>query len=143
DKAWTEQEAKLPPYPKPENLVAFVPPSGSSTNSYFVDGPSIDIGADGVVRYTLLVRSPSGVENVSYEGMRCKTAERKPYAYGHKDGTWSQARAPQWRGIRPRDVNNQYSWLYLDVFCPQGIPVRNRDSAVRAMKSTKRSDTSG
>ena len=116
EKPWAEAEFKLPPYPKPANLIQFDPALRSS-NRFFIDPGSISAGSDGVVRYTLVVKGAGGAENVSYEGMRCKTLEVKPYAYGQRDGTWSNARASDWRRFDTRNPN-LHRVLYWDYFCP-------------------------
>lgn len=67
-----------------------------SDTKFFVDAQSLSYGTDGVLRFTLEVVSPSGAKNVSYEGMRCATGERRFYAFGRADGTWSKARGNQW-----------------------------------------------
>ena len=90
-KAFVETDVKLPPLPKPENLLAFEH-SSANTNRFFIDADSIVIGTDGIVRYTMVVKSPSGAENVSYEGIRCETTEQKFYAFGRRDGTQGRAR---------------------------------------------------
>src|SRR5450631_3218972 len=86
-----ELEVKLPAMPKAENLLPFEAGAASS-NRFFIDAQSILVGDDGIVRYTLVIRSASGAENVSYEGMRCETVEQKYYAFGRRDGSWSSAR---------------------------------------------------
>ena len=137
DKSWVEQESKLPAYPKPADLVAFYV-SGATSNRFFVDAATLSVDADGVVRYALVIRSASGAENVSFEGLRCKTAERKVYAFGRKDGTWSAARAPEWSPIRYKDVNNHYGMLYAEYFCAADQTVKNRETAIRLLKYPRR-----
>src|SRR5690348_12438531 len=81
EKPWVEIQAQLPPYPKPENLLQF-DAGPASTNLHYVDAPSLTVGEDGVIRFSLVIKSPSGAMNVSYEGIRCQTAEKRTYAYG-------------------------------------------------------------
>ena len=128
-KPWTELEVRLPPFPKRENLLPFEP-SAASRNRFFVDADSISVGTDGVVRYTLEIRSPSGAENVSYEGIRCATREQRYYAFGGRDGTWVGARASEWRRIEYKDINRQHAVLYADYFCPDGSPIASPQDAV-------------
>ncbi len=132
-KDFVEREVKLPPLPKDGNLLAFEP-SAANANRFFIDADSISIGDDGVVRYTLVVRSPSGAENISYEGIRCETTEQKSYAFGRRDGTWSSVRAPVWRRIQYKDVNRQYGVLYASYFCPDGGPVASVKEATNRFK---------
>ena len=128
-----ELEVTLPPLPKAANLLAF---EGSATNNnrFFIDADSIFVGADGIVRYTLVIKSPSGAENVSHEGMRCDTRDQKYYAFGRNNGTWSPARAGEWRRIVYKDVNRHHGELYADYFCPNGRPISSAAEAIRRFK---------
>jgi hypothetical protein len=145
-KPLVELEVKLPPMPIAANLLQFEP-SAASSNRFFVDAESILIGADGIVRYTLVVRSPSGVDNVSREGMRCDTRERKVYAFGRSDGTWVNPRASDWQPIEYKQFNRQYIVLYANYFCPDGSPIISAAMAIRRFKygvpygATPRSDS--
>lgn len=116
-KLWRELEVKLPPHPRSANIIAF-DVSAASSNRFYIDPESISVGGDGVVRYTVVVRSPGGAENISYEGIRCETREQKYYAFGRRDGTWANARSGEWRYIEYKDINRQHGVLYLDYFCP-------------------------
>lgn len=127
-KQWAEIEVQFPAPPSPQGLIPFYV-SGLSDNGFFVDPASISVGSDGVVRYTLVVVSPSGVRNVSFEGMRCETAERRLYAFGRADGTWSKSRNNQWERVRDIGNNRQHAALFKDYFCPDGMIVRNADEA--------------
>lgn len=133
EKAWVELEAQLPAYPKQENWLPFFV-SAASDNQFFVDAASLNVGDDGVVRYTLVVKSGAGAVNVSFEGMRCNTRERKLYAFGRADGTWAKARSSKWEPIRYQDRNRQHHMLYDDFFCPRGIVVASPEVAVAALK---------
>ena len=128
-----EAEVKLPLMPKPENLLEFEA-SAANTNRFFIDANSISIDSDGTVRYTLVVKSPSGAENISYEGIRCETIEQKFFAFGRRDGTWSPVRAPVWRPIVYKDINRQYGVLYSNFFCPDGAPIGSIKQAIYRFK---------
>lgn len=132
-KEYVEREVKLPPFPKDGSLLPFEA-SAANTNRFFIDADSISIGDDGTVRYTMVVRSPSGAENISYEGIRCETTEQKFYAFGRRDGTWSNVRAPAWRKIQYKDVNRQYGVLYANYFCPDGSPIASVKDAINRFK---------
>jgi len=132
-KEFIEREVKLPPFPKDGSLLQF-DPSAANSNRFFVDADSISIDDDGTVRYTLVIKTPSGGENVSYEAMRCETTELKAFAFGRRDGTWSNARAPAWRKIRYQDVNRQHGVLYAHYFCPDGAPIASVKDAINRFK---------
>ncbi len=133
EKPWVEVEAQLPPAPKQENLLPFYV-SASTDNRFFVDSASVTLGEDGVVRYTLVIKSASGANNVSYEGMRCSSGEFKRYAFGRNDGSWGKARNARWTDIRYKDVNRQHHMLYDDFFCPNGSAVTSREKAIHTLK---------
>lgn len=133
-KRWQEVETALPAAPGANALIpVFV--SAATDNRFFVDPDSVSVGGDGVVRYTLVVVSPSGARNVSHEGIRCESAERRLYAFGRSDGSWSKARSNQWVRIQGADLNRQHAALYSEFFCPNGAIVRDTTEARAALRS--------
>lgn len=118
-KAWVEAELRLPAAPKNENLVSFYA-SEVASNRFFLDPSAISVGDDGVVRFTLVIESPEGVRNISYEGMRCETRERRFYARGRADGSWSPSRNKAWQRVMEESTNRHYAALFHDYFCPGG-----------------------
>lgn len=132
-RSWQESEVQYPAPPSSAALLAFSP-GAATDNRFFVDGASLSVGSDGVVRYTLLVLSPEGGRNVSYEGMRCETKERRIYATGRADGSWSISRVKQWARVRDAVGNRHYAALFLEYFCPMGVIVRSADEARDALK---------
>ncbi|SFF06729.1 CNP1-like family protein [Nitrosomonas sp. Nm166] len=134
DKPWVEQMAQLPAYPDEKNLMAF--DAGQVTsNRYFVDTTSIKIGEDDVIRFTLVVKSSADALNVSYEGIRCATRERKLYALGRDDKTWSQPRVSEWQKL---DFVRQFyaqRELSKNIFCPHQQIISNKEEAVQALKA--------
>ena len=129
---WKEGEVKLPPYPKTEGLIEFFV-SGASSFRFFIDPASLSPGRDGVVRYTLVARSPSGVANVSHEGIRCSTNSYKVYALGN-EGRWS-ARESDWRAIEPRSVQRWHLELRSRYFCPGNAPIYTAAEGVAFLRS--------
>jgi hypothetical protein len=135
EKPWVELQSQLPPYPSEENLLKF-DAGPASTNLHYVDAPSIVVGDDGVVRYTLVIKSPQGAMNVSYEGIRCQTAEKRTYAYGRNDKTWMRARTSRWMDLENIKQNYAQRALYRYFFCPLGInTVKDAEEAIQALKA--------
>lgn len=132
-KPWTEIATQLPPPPDPASLVRFSV-SGGTQYTFAIDAKSLDIGSDGVFRYTLVATSPQGARNVSYEGIRCDTAQKKIYAIGRDDGTWVRARNAQWSPIENLDVNRQHAALQREYFCPDGYAARKPGDVIARMK---------
>lgn len=119
-KPWQEIQANIPAYPKDANLISFEV-SSASAHKYYVDYPSVTVGEDGVVRYTAVVRTAGGAVNVTYEGMRCTTGERKIYSFGHADGTWSRNKYARWELIRAREATSYHRELFFSYFCAGGM----------------------
>lgn len=117
-KAWEELEVEPPPPPRTENLVAF-DPGGPTPHRFYIDAPSVSVGADGVVRYTMVIKTAGGAVNTTFEGMRCKTQEQKVYAVGNRDGKWVAARDPRWKRIESKDLNRHHGALYAEFMCPE------------------------
>lgn len=132
-KTWQEIALEMPPPPQAGNLLPFYV-SASTENRFFVDGSTLTVGADGVVRFVLVVQAAGGARNVSYEGMRCETRERRVYASGRPDGAWSRSRNEAWQRIRDVPSNRYHATLYFDYFCPGGNIVRDADEARDALR---------
>ena len=128
---WKESDVKLPAFPRDEGLVQFHV-SGATSFKFFIDPASVLPGPDGVVRYTLVARSPRGVSNVSYEGIRCATSSWKMYALGN-DGRWS-ARESEWRDIEPRSVQRWHLELRHRYFCPGRVAIHTAAEGVDALR---------
>lgn len=136
EKPWQEIAVQLPPAPKPENLVQFYV-SPTATQTFAVDTQSLSVGSDGVVRYTLVAVSESGARNVSYEGIRCESYERKLYAFGQPDGTWSRSRRDQWERITGYTSNRQQAALAKDYFCMEKTVAGKAENMVERLRHSK------
>ena len=132
-KGWKEIQAQIPAFPKPESLVR-VPTGTATSHQFFVDTRSLTLGEDGVMRYTVVAKTAGGATNVTFEGIRCDTRERKLYAIGRSDGTWVRARDTQWQRVVLRDLTPHHHTLYHQFFCPertQPTPVKIAIDALR------------
>lgn len=130
---WKEGEVRFPPYPAPADLLAF-DVSSSATASFFIDAKSLSLADDGVVRYTLVVRGAGGAENVTYEGIRCETAERKLYAIGRSGGEWVRSGNDAWAQIADNAFNRQHAALFKDYFCRPGEARPVLDQILRSLR---------
>ena len=134
DKPWTEQMTQLPAYPDAKSLMVF-DTGAVNNNQYLVDTSSIKIGEDGVIRFTLVIKSSTGSMNVSYEGIRCATSERKLYALGRDDKTWVQPKFSEWQKL---DFVRQFyaqRELSKNIFCPHQQILSSKEEAVQALKA--------
>lgn len=131
---WKEQETQLPSFPQRENLVR-VQVGGTTQFEFLVDVSSVKVGSDGVVRYSLVARSPSGGENISFEGIRCRTRERKIYAIGRSaDHSWSLPRISDWVDFRGTRVSSYHEALASQFFCLDRSTVPNSSRAIYLLK---------
>lgn len=134
EEEWREAAVELPPAPQAANLVP-IEISQLTSNRFAVDLTSVEYGDDGVIRYTIVITSPSGVQNVAYEGIRCATAERRTYAFGKADGTWRQARSSKWLRIEDNNMNRHHAALFKDYFCTTGGTVLDTKGARDALQN--------
>lgn len=130
---WVEVEPELPAFPKAEGLIELYV-TAASTNRFYVDPDSVSVGKDGVVRYVAIAKSPSGATSTNFEGLRCDVRERRLYAFGRADDTWSRAKSPTWTRISNAGAN-RYAWaLMREYFCPGGVAIRNAAEGVNALR---------
>jgi hypothetical protein len=133
EKSRTEAEVELPAFPEKDDLIPFK--VGSVTDKRFlIDEKSISVDQDQVIRYSVVVISSAGARNISFEGMRCSAGERRVYAFGRNDGTWSRARNSKWLGIRGAE-NSYPVALFSDYFCVIGQrTILTPEDAIRALQ---------
>lgn len=131
-KPWAEERIQLPAMPRDERLLEFFVGEAAG-HRHFVDRDSIAVGDDGVIRFTLVIRTTGGATNVTYEGMRCSTRESKVYALAQGSSAWAELRAPEWRKIVSGSKQTARVVLYHDYFCPDWTIVRNAEEAVQAL----------
>jgi hypothetical protein len=128
---WKEGAVRMPPYPVESGLIEFVVSSGA-TFRFFIDPASLSVADDGVVRYTLVARSPSGVNNVSYEGIRCSNKSYRVFAQG-AGGRWTP-RDGEWREIQARTIQRWHNVLYAEYLCPHHRPIDSAAEGVEALR---------
>lgn len=133
EKPLDELPLQLPAAPKAGDLIEF-DPGRPATLRFYVDPASLSVGTDLIVRFTVVVKGDGGASNVSYEAFRCKTRERKVYAYGRADGTWSQARAPQWTAIHGLTTDGYRFVLFENYFCPSRQSIASAREGVEALR---------
>lgn len=125
---WKEKETKLPEWPQDEDLLEFEVELPNTPFRYYIDTRSFSYDpVEGVVRYTLVIRSRRGGENVTYEGLRCNTSEYKVYAYGNGKGVMRPARNPTWQHLIEAGHTRYRTDLKKKYFCGSGtVPVDAR-----------------
>ncbi|MBI5462095.1 MAG: CNP1-like family protein [Gammaproteobacteria bacterium] len=131
---WKETLRDLPAYPDGKQYVAVSVQIAGSAMQMFVDEPSLTLGDDGIVRYVLLLRSPTGAENLFYEGMRCATQEWRSYAYGTSGGTWQALGDTPWRLIRGQGFERYREQLFRYYLCNAKVGPLPRDEMLKRMR---------
>lgn len=133
---WIEQLAQLPPYPDLNKLIPLTVQT-SADYQHAVDPDSITIGDDGVLRFTLVSRSSAGAQNITHEGIRCETSERKLYAIGRDDKTWTKPRHSEWQSL---DFVKQFyaqRELSRNLLCPDKQIIKSKEEAIKVLKEGK------
>jgi hypothetical protein len=137
EEPFREADVVPPPYPADAGLIEFTV-TGRTQNRFYVDGPSLSVGPDKVIRFVLAVRTPSKVNNVSFSAVRCDTREWKDYAYARPDKTWARDERAKWRPIQARGFNNYQHTLFKEFFCYGGVasggPLGSAETIVRNLK---------
>jgi len=132
ERNWRESEVALPAYPQAGTLIEFQA-NASATFRFFVDPASIAVVREGVVRFTLVARSPSGAESVSFEGLRCKARLHRTYAYGRSGAPWSRS-SSDWRFLDMQAYQGAPFTLWSQFFCPNAIPIDDAAEGVAALR---------
>jgi hypothetical protein len=132
-RTWMEATAKMPEgLPSSELKPFFV--SKNTPLSFAIDAQSLSIGKDDVIRYVLVITSPTGAKQVNYEGLRCETYEWRLYATLQGEGHWVKTPNSRWQAIKGSTYNRYHSALAQDAFCENGIARKNIPEILRLLQ---------
>ncbi|WP_233864641.1 CNP1-like family protein [Paraburkholderia adhaesiva] len=133
---WQENKLEgLPPLPQTGATLLPFDVSNNTPLKFSIDPASLTVGTDGVVRYTIVITSPTGARNVNYEGIRCDTYEWRLYASLDADHNgWDQTVANDWSRIESGTLNAYHSALYQDYFCANKLPVAKAPVIVQNLR---------
>lgn len=134
--AWKEGRVDLPPWPRETDLVEYRPDLPGTTFRFYVDDRSLSRDPkDAVVRYTLVVESPSGTRNVSFEGIRCNLkGAYRTYAYG-VDGHFEPLGPSDWLPLAEKGPEAYRKDLWRNRFCvPRETRPRTLTEIRRALR---------
>jgi hypothetical protein len=139
---WKESDVTLPPLPQAKNLIE-ISLRNRTTSRFFVDGSSLTIGKDNVVRFPLVIRSSEGVDNTSYVGLKCRGREWKTYAIA-EGRRWRPIADPQWKPLLVVSYNDYQGTLAEDYMCAASIfsprPVGSREYILRTLRTPPQID---
>jgi hypothetical protein len=138
EEAVVEQNIAPPPYPAESKLIE-LRLRGLTSNRFFIDSSSLSVAKDKIIRFVLVIRTPEGVSNVSFAGLRCSDRGWKDYAYARADQTWFIDKDSDWRQIQQLSFNDFRNTLYQDYFCVGGVmstePAGDSSKLVKLLKN--------
>lgn len=141
DYVWKEGDNKIPDYPQNNDLLEVSGPPAYQNYQYLLDGKNLQVGADGVVRYSIVIRSPAGSDNVMYEGLRCTTSQVKAYAYGSTDMDGRKKFIPRqnanWKPVSSSGVSGYSESLAVNYFCDHNGAILKRHEIIQNIKYGK------
>jgi hypothetical protein len=128
-----EIEVPLPEAPRDADLVA-VRLRDTTSGKVRIDGRTLRVDTDMVVRYVVVITSSGGVRNTRYEAVRCDPNEGKRIAIGRSDGSWGPVSRPEWAPVDNVTYNAVQFSLAKDYFCgPSGAP-RKKDEILAMIR---------
>jgi len=136
EQPWKERAIDLPPYPGQDHLLEFDIGSGVSPFRYFIDPASLHVDDDRVVRYTSVIISPSGVRNITYEGLHCGERSYRRYAYG-SGGQWHTLPASTWLHVTGTGTQRYRNSLYENFMCPTADTPRDAAQILRRLRASR------
>jgi hypothetical protein len=136
EEAWKEQALALPPYPEQDHLLELDIDTGANPFRYYLDPASLSTGNDRVVRFTTVIVSPSGVWNVTYEGLHCGERTHRRLAYG-AGGEWRLLPESPWQPVSGSGTQRYRKVLYEKYMCPPAEPYRNADQILRRLRASR------
>ena len=122
-----EQTIVLPPYPSADSLITVDLLVRDFPFTLLIDTGSLEVDDEGVIRYTAVLRSAAGAENVVYEGVRCTRRQYRRYAYGAQ-GRFHRVGNSKWQFIRTVTQDRYRAALIDDYFCP--LPTGDRETQI-------------
>jgi hypothetical protein len=98
-----------------------------------VDSNTIDVGADGVMRYVVVMRNTTGSTTVAYEGIQCAKGEVKTYARVNSVGTWVFANQPQWRSMAD-NIGSRHAQAIVQQGGCEGVGSKDVINALKGLR---------
>jgi hypothetical protein len=112
-----EDAVNLPSWPSEQDLITVNLSLVNFPYTLLIDEKSFAVGKDRVIRYTAILRSAGGVDNIAYEGISCNSRQVQRYAYGSR-GQFRPVRKPEWRFVLRKGQDRYRHELIESFFCP-------------------------
>lgn len=135
EKPWEESAVVMPAaYPEREDAGVELYVNPTYPNRVWVHLP-LELADDGTLRYVLAIRTPGGVVNYSYEGIRCVGNSHKVFAFGSgSTGSWLPFKTAEWVHFDSyRAANDKPRARLMRLFCEEGRPL-NRDVSEQLLR---------
>jgi hypothetical protein len=118
----------------PPNKAATIPfyVSQGTVFKFSIDTDSILIGADGITRYIVIITSPSGSQQIQYEGIRCDSNQWRLYGT-FDNGTWKENPLGSWNKIQSKVVNRYQDSLASWAFCNINSQEKNITAILKSL----------
>jgi len=129
---WIEEKEPPPPSYSKDRLIPIDMPS-YVTQRVGVDPDTITVGADGVVRYVVVMRNTSGSVSAAYEGILCSNGEVKTYARSGGAGKWMVVEQPQWKPLTDNVPSRHANAIAKQGGC-DGRTASRREDTIRALQ---------
>ena len=133
EKFWNEADVKIPTGAPSSDLKPFYV-SPNTPLTFSIDAQSLTFDKDEVIRYIVVITSPSGAKQVTYEGIRCEKNEWRLYATMQSDNKWVKSPTSRWQVIAGGNYNRYHAALVQDAFCENGIPRRKPKDILGLLK---------
>jgi len=101
--------------PLKNNLFPFSPSANSKTLQFYVDKKNITIFQD-EVRYTVVIKSPEGADQIMFSGIDCRKSLKITYAR-YDNNTWVASNEQEWKPIGNLGYNNYQAYLGRKALC--------------------------
>lgn len=134
---WVEDKIPPPPAFSRDQLIPVDMPSYVSLK-VGVDPQTLSVGADGVVRYVMVMRNSSGSVNAVYEGIRCVSDEVKTYARAGDSGQWTLVGQPQWKPVND-NMPSRHAWAFARQGGCESRLSTSKDAIIKALREGKKS----
>lgn len=133
DQQWREGQVRIPEGWADDDLQPFSLDQGTSAFTLYMDTRQLEVGADRVVRYILVLRSDSGASNAFYEGARCDERVYRTYAYATSDGALRPMQGNRWRSVLEDPYRLRKSMLD-ELFCTRMGLLLDKDQIIQNLK---------
>jgi hypothetical protein len=129
-----------PEFPKTDNLRQIQRPEGVRGWRYYVDDRSIVTSRDGVVYYTIVIRSSTNVNNVWHEGLDCHGRLGRTLAVGTAKGTFHSLSGTKWRRFATSGPTAYRYVLFDRYLCAESSAAFQPDEVVARLNDPSRTD---